>query len=153
MGFFLVVYGWRLGWWKENSMPRVFAFMKDRENGWICQRKRTIGMKETVCLQFWWSEYGEGTGRGRIASLFFCFFHRVFIAYLSSCFFLCVFIASLSIWSPLYFYLCVLFNFNRLFFVIYNGRVLNDVVAFPNNIIYCFLIYMWLNSRWTFFLT
>ena len=38
-----------------------------------------------------------------------------FIASLSSCFFLHVFVASLSILSLLYFYLCVIFNFNRLF--------------------------------------
>ena len=60
-GFFPAVYGWRLGWWKENSMARVFAFKKDRENGWICRKRRRIGMEETVCLQFWWSGYGEGT--------------------------------------------------------------------------------------------
>ena len=41
----------------------------------------------------------------RIASLFFCWFHRVFIASLFFCFFLRVFIASLSISSPPFQYL------------------------------------------------
>ena len=115
-----------LGWWKENSMVRVFDFKKDRENSWICQRKRRIGTEETVCLQFWWSENGKRIGGGRIASLFLCFFHRVFIASL----FLCVSIASLSIWSPPYFYLHLLIHFSWLFFFflnIYNDRLLNGV--------------------------
>ena len=63
----------------------------------------------------------------------------LFIASLSSCFFLRVFIASLSILSPLYFYLCVIFNFNRFFFIIiYNKRILNGVVTLPNNTMYRF---------------
>ena len=65
VGFFSMVYGWRLAWWKENSMVRVFAFKKNRENGWIFRRRRRIGKEETVCLQFWWSEFGEGTDGGR----------------------------------------------------------------------------------------
>ena len=43
----------------------------------------------------------------------------LFIASLSSCFFLHVFIASLSILSLLYFYLCVIFNFNRFFLLLF----------------------------------
>ena len=110
-------------------------------------------MEEIVCLQFWWSEYSERTSGGRIISLFFSFFHRVFITSLSSCFFLRVFIASLSISLPLYFYLHVLFNFNQIFFVIYNQMILNGVVALSNNVIYLFLTYTWLNFRQHFFLT
>ena len=49
-------------------------------------------------------------------------------------------------------YLCVPFNFNWLFFVIYNERILNGVVALPNNIIYRLLTHKWQNFKWSFFL-
>ena len=42
----------------------------------------------------------------------------------------------------LFLFPCTL-NLNWLFFVIYNGWVLNGVVAFPNNIIYSFLTFTW----------
>ena len=64
----------------------------------------------------------------------------------------CIHRLSLDFSASLYFYLCVLFNFNRWFFVIYNERILNGVVALPNNVIYRFLTYTWLNFRWSFFL-
>ena len=49
------------GW----AMAKVFAFKEDREKNWIFQGRRRIGTKETVCLQFWWLEYGEGTDECR----------------------------------------------------------------------------------------
>ena len=39
------------------------------------------------------------------------------------------------------------------FFVIYNERILNDVIALPTSIIYRFLTYTWHNFKWAFFLT
>ena len=42
--------------------------------------------------------------------------------------------------------------FNRLIFFIYKERILNDVVALPNNIIYRFLTYKSQNFKWAFFL-
>ena len=69
----------------------------------------------------------------------------------------CLHRLSLDFITFLYFYSCVLFNFNWLFiyffFVIYNDRILNGGVALPANIIYHFLTYMWQNFKWTFFLT
>ena len=109
VGFFSVVYGWRLGWWKENSMVRFFYLKKDRENGWICWRKREIGTEETVCLQFWWTEYGEGIGGGKITSLFFCFFQRVFTLHCLSLFLFlspCLRSLSLDFVASLFLFMC-----------------------------------------------
>ena len=83
---------------------------------------------------------------------FFCFFLDVFIASLFLFHSPCIHRLSLDFSTSLYFYLCVLFNFNRWFFVIYNERILNGVVVLTNNVIYRFLTYMWLNFRWSFFL-
>ena len=66
---------------------------------------------------------------------------------------LCLHRLSLDFIVSLYFYLCVLFNFNQLFFVIYNGKILNSGVALPTSIIYRFLTYTWHNFKWAFFLT
>ena len=59
----------------------------------------------------------------------------------------CIHRLSRDFSASLYIYLCVLFNFNRWFFVIYNEWILNGVVVLPNNV-----IYTWLNFRWSFFL-
>ena len=53
----------------------------------------------------------------------------------------CIHRLSLDFRTSLYFYLCVLFNFNRWFFVIYNERIFNGVVVLTNNVIYRFLTY------------
>ena len=83
--------------------------------------------------------------------LFLCFFLRVphplsISSPLS-------FSASFSVSSsPLSISISMYILFLPLFFVIYNERILNDVVALPNNIIYHFLTHKWQNFEWSFFL-
>ena len=133
------------GGWADGKRTQWLEFLilrKTERMAEFVEGKRESERKR-LCA---YSSVGRSMARGLVEARsplsFFCFFHRVFTLHrlsLSSCFFLYVFIASLSISLPLYFYLCVTFNFNRLFFVIYNERILNGVVTLPNNTMYRFL--------------
>ena len=140
------------GGWANGKRTQWLGFLilrKIERTVEFVEGKRELEWKRLCVCSSGGRSMARGSAEARLPLSFSVSFtmSSLFIASLSSCFFLRVFIASLSILSPLYFYLCVIFNFNRLFFVIYNERILNSVVMLPNNVKYHFLTYTCLNFR------
>ena len=141
VGFFPAVYGWRLADGKRTQWLGFLILRKTERMAEFVEGKRESERKRLCAYSSVGRSMARGLAEARSPLSFSVSFtvSSLFIASLSSCFFLRVFMASLSILSSLYFYLCVIFNFNRLFFVIYNERILNSVVTLPNNTMYRFL--------------
>ena len=141
VGFFPAVYEWRLADGKRTQWLGFLILRKTERTAEFVEGKGELEWKRLCVYSSSGRSMARGLAEARSPLSFSVSFtvSSLFIASLSSCFFLRVFMASLSISSSLYFYLCVIFNFNRLFFVIYNERILNSVVTLPNNTMYRFL--------------
>ena len=132
------------GGWANGKRTQWLGFLilrKIERTVEFVEGKRELEWKRLCVCSSGGRSMARGLAEARLPLSFSVSFtvSSLFIASLSSCFFLRVFIASLSILSPLYFYLCVIFNFNRFFIIIiYNKRILNGVVTLPNNTMYRF---------------
>ena len=107
--------GWADG--KRTQWLGFFIWRKTERTAEFVEGKGKLEQKRLCVCSSGGRSMARGLAEARSPLSFSVSFNvsSLFIASLSSCFFLHVFVASLSILLLLYFYLCVIFNFNRLF--------------------------------------